>query len=526
MRSLRALLTALGLLLLAFLLVGLGWAGTRVWRALDWEQLEETADLARKADELAWMGTQTISRETRAPNLVLILFDDLGLGDLGSHGNRVVSTPAMDRLAGEGTVFDTYYAPAPVCTPSRAGLLTGRWPVRTTLTEVVFPTGHPVDWLQRSAHQPVRLPADEITLAEALRAGGYATAAIGKWHLGDHSPSLPRNLGFEEYFGVLYSNDMSPFALWHDEAIIAPDPVDQATLTPRYTRQAVRFIEAHANEPFFLYLAHTFPHIPLHATADQAGTSPAGLYGDVVSDLDRSVGIVVETLEALGLSEQTLVVVTSDNGPWFQGSPSTFRGRKSDTFEGGMRVPFIARWPGRVPAGLRTRTVAAGVDVFPTFLGIAGVPLPRDRLIDGVDLMPVLSGSASEAETRPIFYYSGDELQAVRLGRFKWQAARRLSYGKIPGLPFFGSVERGPWLFDLEDDPGEAYDVSDFHPDAFARLAAIARTHEREVARAPRGWKPRRSTTSAPPHTSPMARPHPAPLSPGSSHRRASGIRR
>jgi uncharacterized sulfatase len=352
--------------------------------------------------------------------------------------------------------------------------------------------------MQRSAHQPVRLPADEITLAEALRAGGYATAAIGKWHLGDHSPSLPRDLGFEEYFGVLYSNDMSPLALWHDEEIIAPDPVDQTTLTPLYTDQALRFIEKHRNEPFFLYIAHTFPHIPLHTTADQAGKSPAGLYGDVVFDLDHSVALVVERLDALGLAEETLVVVTSDNGPWFQGSPGALRGRKGGTFEGGMRVPFIARWPGRVPAGLRTDAVAAGVDILPTFLGIAGVPLPRDRLIDGVDLMPTLSANSIKAEPRPIFFYSGDDLQAVRLGRFKWQAARRLSYGQLPGLPFFGSFERGPWLFDLERDGDESYDVSAFYPEAFAQLSEIVRAHKEELARSPRGWRPGGDPDSAP----------------------------
>jgi len=245
-------------------------------------------------------------------------------------------------------------------------------------------------------------------------------------------------------------------------------------------------------------MAHTFPHIPLHTTPDQAGKSSAGLYGDVVFDLDRSVSIVVQTLASLGLAEQTLVVVTSDNGPWFQGSPGGLRGRKGGTFEGGMRVPFIARWPGRVPAGLRTDAVAAGVDLLPTFLGIAGVPLPRDRLIDGVDLMPILSADPIEAEPRPIFYYSGDELQAVRLGRFKWQAARRLAYGQLPGLPFFGGFERGPWLFDLERDGDESYDVSAFYPEEFARLSEIVREHKEELARSPRGWQRGRDPDAAP----------------------------
>ena len=249
---------------------------------------------------------------------------------------------------------------------------------------MVFPSGHPIDLLQRATGRPVRLPADEITLADALRAGGYATMMIGKWHLGGESPSLPTELGFEHYFGVLHSNDMQPLPLWRDREIVEQHPIDQTTLTRRYTDEAVAFLESAHDRPFFLYVAHNFPHEPLHASAEQAGKSPDGLYGDVIADLDASTGAIVDALERLGLAKNTLVLVTSDNGPWFEGSPGALRGRKNDVFEGGMRVPLIARWPGHVAAGQRIEAVAAAVDVLPTALGLAGLPLPADRVIDGV----------------------------------------------------------------------------------------------------------------------------------------------
>jgi len=463
--------------------------GVAVWAVLRiraYEQVEEPESLARKAAELARMKAETAP--TERPNLVVILFDDLGYGDIGAFGARALETPRIDRVAAEGIALDAYYAAAPVCTPSRAGLLTGRWPIRTGLPDVVFPTGHPIDRVLRLSGRNVRLPADEITLAEALRAGGYATGMVGKWHLGDHSPSLPRDLGFDRFLGLLYSNDMSPLALWRDEAIVEPDPVDQTRLTPRYTSEAIDFIETHADRPFFLYLAHTFPHIPLHATPAQAGRSRAGVYGDVIADLDASVGAIVDALDRTGLSERTLLIVTSDNGPWFQGSPGGVRGRKGGTFEGGMRVPFIARWPGRIAAGRRSDAVASAVDLFTTALVLAGVPRPRDRVIDGIDLMPVLEASG-ELPERAIYYYDGDDLQAVRLGRFKWRDRRGIAYGRLPGLALAPLFAQGPWLFDLESDPDESYDVGTVHRAEMARIERLARSHEAEIAADARSWR-------------------------------------
>jgi uncharacterized sulfatase len=342
--------------------------------------------------------------------------------------------------------------------------------------------------------RPIRLPADEILLPEALRAAGYATAMVGKWHLGDEAPSLPSDFGFDHYFGVLHSNDMAPLPLWRNREVAEEHPVDQRALTPRYTDEAIAWVEAHAQQPFFLHFAHNFPHVPLYATPEQAGKSEAGLYGDVIADLDASVGRIVDALGRLGIAQRTLVLVTSDNGPWYQGSPGSARGRKNDTFEGGMRVPFIAWWPGQI-APRRIGDVAAGIDVLPTALALAGVPLPRERAIDGIDLTPALRAGAALPE-RPIFYYSDRALQAVRLGRWKLHA-RHGVYGGAPwSYPLVPLVAHGPWLFDLSRDPDEAYDVHEKFAEDFARLDAVRAEWERELEDNPRGWKriPHRSS--------------------------------
>jgi uncharacterized sulfatase len=483
-----ALTRVLGSLVLLALAAALAAAGFAAWRLARYAQVEEPAALARKAAELTWMGeTARAAPGAPRPNVVLILFDDLGLGDLGATGGRL-GTPRLDALAAEGVVLDGFSAAAPVCTPSRAGLLTGRWPIRTTLTHVVFPSGHPLDRWQRIRGLPVRLPSDEITLPEALRAAGYATAAIGKWHLGDHTPSRPRDLGFDHWFGVLHSNDMAPLPLWRNDEVVATHPVDQATLTPLYTDEVVRFMERHRDEPFFVYLAHNFPHVPLHATPGQAGRSEAGRYGDVVADLDRSTGEIADALERLGLADDTLVVVTSDNGPWFQGSAGGLRGRKVEPFEGGLRVPFLARWPARIPARTRRDAPASGVDLFPTLLALAGVPLPRDRAIDGADLGPLLAGRGEPPE-RALFYYAERELRAVRRGRWKRFERQGIAYPALTGLPFAPLFPQGPWLFDLARDPGESYDVHEREPEVFEVLGRAAAAHRAELAANPRGWR-------------------------------------
>jgi arylsulfatase A-like enzyme len=487
LRGLTRLLGSLVLLVLAIALIGGAWIALRIAR---YEQSEDFDSMRAKVTALGALADAAKNPPAGRPNFVVILFDDLGWGDLGAYRSEAPATPRLDRLAAHGAVFENYYAAAPYCTPSRAGLLTGRWPIRTGLTQVVFPSGHPIDRIQRAFGRPIRLPADEITLAEALKTGGYATMMVGKWHLGAESPSLPNDFGFERYFGVLHSNDMQPLPLWRDGEVVAPHPVDQRTLTQRYTDEAVAFLEANRERPFFLYVAHSFPHEPLHASEAQAGKSPDGLYGDVLADLDASTGAIADALERLGLARNTLVLVTSDNGPWFEGSAGAIRGRKNEVFEGGMRVPLIARWPGRIPAGQRVEDVAAAIDVLPTALALAGLPLPSDRIIDGVDLSPLLFGRRGDSlPERPIFYYSDRSLYAVRIGR--WKAHRR--HGVFGGFaadwPVAPLMPRGPWLFDLSRDPDESYDVSLRSPEPLERLEGAMRAFESELGTNPRGWK-------------------------------------
>ena len=487
LRGLTRLLGSLVLLVLAAALVGAAFTLLRIAR---YEQKEDFDSMRSKVTALGALSGAAQTAPAGRPNLVLILFDDLGYGDLGAYRSQAPATPRLDRLAAQGAVFENFYSAAPYCTPSRAGLLTGRWPIRTGLTQVVFPTGHPIDRVMRAYGRPTRLPADEITLADALHAGGYATMMVGKWHLGNEAPSLPGDLGFERYFGVLHSNDMQPLPLWRDREVVEPHPVDQRTLTRRYTDEAVAFIEASRERPFFLYVAHSFPHEPLHASVERFGKSPAGIYGDVLADLDASTGAIVDALERLGLAKSTLVLVTSDNGPWFEGSAGALRGRKNDVFEGGMRVPLIARWPGRIPAGQRIEGVATSIDVLPTALGLAGLPLPADRIIDGVDLRSSLFGRRGDSlPDRPIFYYEDRALCAVRVGR--WKAHRR--HGVFGGLAADWAVvplmPKGPWLFDLARDPDESYDVSQNNPQELERLEGVMNAFESELATNPRGWK-------------------------------------
>ena len=483
----RALARWLGYGLLLLVVLAVAGVVYGMLRVASYEQVEDAASQQRKNATLAAM-SDGVSAAAPRPNVVVIFFDDLGYGDLGAFGSTAVETPEIDRLAAGGIALDHYYAAASFCTPSRAGLLTGRWPIRTTLTHIVFPQGHPIDTGLRVMGSPVRLPADEITMAEALQLAGYSTGMVGKWHLGDASPSLPNDFGFEYYYGLLHSNDMVPIPVYRNGEVVEEHPPDQTTLTQRYTDEAVSWIARNADGPFFLYFAHTFPHIPLYTAAEQRGRSEAGLYGDVIADLDRSVGAVVDALERLDLADDTLVVVTSDNGPWYQGSPGAIRGRKNSVFEGGPRVPFIAYWPGRIQAGLRSSEIVTALDLFPTFLALAGVPLPEDRVIDGVDVRStLLSGGPTPAE-RPVFYWSGADLLGVRVG--PWKAHRRhgVPLGALGTTNLGLMAPKGPWLFDLARDPDESYDVSMKHPSVLGRLLSTMSQLDAEVAGNPRGW--------------------------------------
>jgi uncharacterized sulfatase len=399
----------------------------------------------------------------RPPNVIVIMADDLGWGDIGANGADLVATPHIDRLASEGIRLTSFYAGSNVCTPSRAALLTGRYPIRSGMQHVVYP------------HSDYGLPPEEVTIAEMLKAAGYATGMVGKWHLGHRDEYWPTEQGFDEFFGVAYSNDMQPFDLYRHKTVVQ-SPAEQTELTDRYSGAAVDFIGRHRDEPFFLYYAETFPHLPLNVPADASGQSEAGLYGDVVEHLDAGIGRMMDALEAHGLIDNTLVIVTSDNGPWFEGDQGASRGRKGGTYEGGFRVPFIARLPGRIAPGGVSEEMAMSIDLLPTIAALTGAEVPQDRVIDGRDIGAVLmKGDRSPHEA--LFFFDGNDVVAIRDRRYR--LVLRDFYRTFP-VPFerFGTA----LLFDLERDPQERFSYLRERPEVHAALMERVEAMRAEVA--------------------------------------------
>ncbi len=421
------------------------------------------------------------------PNIVIILTDDLGYGDLSCYGSSAVSTPNLDKMASSGVRMTSFYASAPVCTPSRAGLLTGRYPIRSHMNDALLTTwslmgiGH-----RLLGYCDYGIPEDEILLSEMLKRRGYKTALIGKWHLGDYAPHLPNDRGFDFFYGAQRSNDIKPFAIYRNREIEVPAPADQEVLTTHYTKEAIDFIDQNRKNPFFLYFAHTFPHIPLHASDRFRGKSKGGLYGDTVEEIDWSVGELLKALKRFGLDRKTVVFFTSDNGPWYQGSPGGIRGRKRFVFEGGFRVPMIARWPGVIPGGTFSDEMSMNFDLFATSLQLAGVEVPSDRIIDGRNILPLLQGKApSPHET--LYFYWRKKLWAVR--HRNWKYHRRHEVGDINPYPWPHNERRGPYLFNLETDPNESYSMTDTYPEVARQLATMMDEWESAVKRNIRGWE-------------------------------------
>lgn len=399
-----------------------------------------------------------VSKSPELPNIVFIFTDDLGYGDIGSFGATDIATPNIDRIAAEGIKFTSFLSASPVCSPSRAGLLTGRMPQRLGINAVFFPDSF------------TGMDPEEITIAEVLKAKGYRTGIVGKWHLGHMEKYLPLNQGFDEYFGIPYSNDMASVVYMRGNEVEEFD-VDQRYTTKTYTEESLKFIDSSEGKPFFLYLAHNMPHVPIYASPEFEGKSQRGLYGDVIQEIDWSVGEVLKKLEEKGILENTLIVFSSDNGPWLVmedqgGSAGSLREGKQFTFEGGVRVPTVAMWKGKIDPGQVYEDLATQMDWFPTFCKLVGAEIPQDREIDGKDLSSVLFENGMREGDEFIYYMLSDQ-RGYRQG--DWKIKR--PFGGFAGSRGMKKVDaHDTLLFNLKTDPGETTNLAKDNPEKTAQM--------------------------------------------------------
>ena len=425
--------------------------------------------------------------ESNPPNIVLVFVDDMGHGDISCFGSVAIQTPNLDNLAENGVKMNSFYASSPICSPSRFSCLTGRYPNRGFVNGVFFPHNHPIGKFR----VPLMIPhgvrgilPDEVTLAETLRAGGYKTGIFGKWHLGDQSPYLPNENGFDHFFGSYYSNDMTPYAFYRNDEIVFESPADQTQLTKEITKEILTYIDENHDQPFFIYYPSPFPHHPAHASEEFTGSSNGGTYGDCVHEIDWSIGEIRNKLEELGLTENTLIIFTSDNGPWYEGSPGFHRGRKGNNFDGGQIVPLIASWPQAIPKGIEVDAAAMNIDFFPTILKIVGIPLPTDREIDGVNILPLLKGEVVESPHEELYFVSTKKVMGLRTrDNFKYIDKHRSENST------YWAAKQGPFLFNLNHDQTESYNVSTHFPEKAADMRNKLEKKRKEMEANPRGWK-------------------------------------
>jgi arylsulfatase A-like enzyme len=426
------------------------------------------------------------------PNFIIIFTDDQGYQDVGVFGAQNFQTPNLDRMAAEGVRFTDFYVAAPVCSASRAALMTGCYCERVGGLGALMPDSSRDPTMGKQGLHP-----DEITIAEILKAQGYATACVGKWHLGHRPQFLPTRQGFDYYFGIPYSNDMYPGVDWAKQMGLPPLPLmegektietnpDQSQLTRRYTEKSVDFIRKHKDEPFLLYLPHTMPHWPLAASAKFKGKTKRGLYGDVIEEIDWSVGEILKTVKELGLDKKTLVIFTSDNGPWLiknqeGGSALPLRDGKWSLYEGGMREPCIMWWPGKIPAGKVCTEIATTMDFLPTFAGLAGTKAPADRVIDGKGIWPLMSCQSGAKSPYEAFFYS---TSGVRCGKWKLHLPRNSDLQNVrdsKGKYVRRSMRTPVQLYDLETDVSESKNLAAQHPDIVQRLTKLIEEHNKDL---------------------------------------------